>query len=60
MSEVDDLIERIKNTTTAIADLLADIDKQRDIEIKDICKRISRLEYKVYNKKEPVEPLNNA
>ena len=60
MSEIDNLIERIKNTTTVIADLLADIDRQRDNEIKDMDKRIARLEYEVYNKKEPAEPLNEA
>ena len=60
MSEIDNLIERIKNTTTVIADLLADIDKQRADEIKDMEKRIARLEYEIYNKKEPVEPIVEA
>ena len=50
MSEIDNLIERIKNTTQVIADLLADIDKQRTEEMKDMEKRIKRLEYEVYNK----------
>ena len=48
MSEIDNLIERIKNTTQVIADLLADIDKQRAEEMKELDKRIARLEYEIY------------
>lgn len=50
MSDMDTLIERIKDTTKTIADLLADIDKQRAKDLIEMDKRIKRLEYEIFNK----------
>ena len=50
MSDIDKFIENIKATVTTLADLIKEIDEQRERDKKELEKRISRLEYEVYGK----------
>ena len=45
LSEVDKFIERIKNTVSTLADLLKDIDEERERDRKEFHRRITNLEY---------------
>jgi flagellar motility protein MotE (MotC chaperone) len=45
LSEIDKFIERIKNTLSTLADLLRDIDEERERDRKEFNRRITTLEY---------------
>jgi polyhydroxyalkanoate synthesis regulator phasin len=47
MTDIDACIDRIKNTTNTIVELLADMEEIRDKEMKEMAKRISRLEHEL-------------
>ena len=43
--EIDKFISRIKNTVNTIAELLAEIDEEREKDRKEFSRRITTLEY---------------
>lgn len=45
MSDIDVFIERIKNTVSTLADLLKDIDDERERDRKEFNRRLTTLEY---------------
>ena len=47
MNDIDAWIERIKNTTTTLVTLLAEMEEQREREMMEIGKRVSRLEFEL-------------
>ena len=50
LKDIDASIDNIKGIITTLADLIREIDAQREKDKKEFEKRISRLEYEVYNK----------
>lgn len=45
--EIEKSIERIKNTFKTLADILIDLDKDRQEQIKDLNKRLGNLEHRI-------------
>ena len=57
MNDIEKSLERITNIVTTLADLLREIDEQRERDRKEFDRRISALEYHVYSKWFCIEQL---
>ena len=45
MSDIDEKFNKIKGIITTLADLIEEMDKQRNDELKELQKRVSSLEH---------------